>query len=185
MDGVRHSYLNKFIAAEITTTIRDIASEVLLGEAEGLRESLTRLAGRLQPTRWIEVKRALGAALGWRQLTDLDGVTRFNHIFINHIQLRHATRMVCFESAGQLSPSGERQGSPAAIHHFSSLSAGSTMCSTNIQNEANPPRSGHPIRVHHFSSLFIHQPYLENHHTPARYKQHLSHTQAKYIHGKL
>ena len=31
-----YSYLNKFIVAEITLTIRDIASEVLLGEAEGL-----------------------------------------------------------------------------------------------------------------------------------------------------
>lgn len=82
-----YSYLNKFIAAEITTTIRGIASEVLLGEAEGLpkacvanfdnlrmvpRDSLSRLAGRLLPARRIEAKRALGAALGWRELTDLD-----------------------------------------------------------------------------------------------------------------
>lgn len=82
-----YTYLNKFIVAEITTTIRDIASEVLLGEAEGMpepcvvncdnlrmvpRERLTRLAGRLPLGRWIEVKRSLGAALGWRELTDLD-----------------------------------------------------------------------------------------------------------------
>ena len=82
-----YSYLNKFIAAESTTTIRGIASEVVVGEAEGLskvcaincdnlrvvlRESLTRQAGSLHPARWIEVKRAVGAALGWRELTDLD-----------------------------------------------------------------------------------------------------------------
>ena len=82
-----YSYLNKFISVEITSTIRQIASEVPLGESEGLprecvancdnlrvvaRESLTRQAGRLDPARWIEVKRAVGAALGWRELTDLD-----------------------------------------------------------------------------------------------------------------
>jgi len=82
-----YSYLNKFVAAEITSTVRHIASEVLLSEAEGLpkvcvvncdnlrmvtRESLTRQAGVLNRERWIEVKRAVGAALGWRELTDLD-----------------------------------------------------------------------------------------------------------------
>ncbi len=82
-----YPYLNKFIAIEITSTIRNMASEVPLGAVEGLpkdcvancdnlrmvaRESLTRQAGRLSPERWIEVKRAVGAALGWRELTDLD-----------------------------------------------------------------------------------------------------------------
>lgn len=82
-----YSYLNKVIVAEITTTIRDIASEVLVGETEGLprlcavncdnlraapRECLMRQAGKLSPARWIEVKRAVGAAFGWRELTDLD-----------------------------------------------------------------------------------------------------------------
>lgn len=82
-----YSYLTKFIAAEITSTIRDIASEVRLGSNEGLprecvancdslrmvpKASLIQLAGRLDPKRWIEVKRAVGAALGWRELTDLD-----------------------------------------------------------------------------------------------------------------
>ncbi len=81
-----YDYLNKFIVAEITSTVRDIASEVPLGKAEGLPKacvancdnlrvlakiSLTRRAGRLHPDRWIEVKRAVGAALGWRELTDL------------------------------------------------------------------------------------------------------------------
>lgn len=82
-----YDYLSKFIAAEITSTIRQIASEISLGEEEGLpkiciancdnlrmvpRASLTRRAGQLAPERWIEAKRAVGAALGWRELTDLD-----------------------------------------------------------------------------------------------------------------
>ena len=55
-----YTYLNKFIVAEITSTIRGIASEVVIGETEGLpkvcaincdnlrvvpRERLTRRAG--------------------------------------------------------------------------------------------------------------------------------------------
>ena len=82
-----YDYLSKFIAVEITSTVRGIASEVALGEDEGLpkacvancdslrmipRSSLTRLAGQLAPERWVEAKRAMGAALGWRELTDLD-----------------------------------------------------------------------------------------------------------------
>jgi mRNA interferase MazF len=82
-----YSYLSKFIAVEITSTVRRIASEVPLGEEEGLpkvcvancdslrmvpRNSLSSRAGRLSPDREIEVKRALGAALGWRELTDLE-----------------------------------------------------------------------------------------------------------------
>jgi mRNA interferase MazF len=82
-----YDYLSKFVAAEITSTIREIASEVLLSEEEGMPKvcvanfdnlrtvpklSLTKRAGQLAPERWIEVKRALGAAMGWRELTDLD-----------------------------------------------------------------------------------------------------------------
>ena len=82
-----YGYLSKFVAAEITSTIRRIASEVALGEEEGLpkswvancdnlrmvpRVSLARRAGELAPERWVEVKRAVGAALGWRELTDLE-----------------------------------------------------------------------------------------------------------------
>jgi mRNA-degrading endonuclease toxin of MazEF toxin-antitoxin module len=82
-----YEYLNKFIIAEITSTIRDIAVEVRLGPAEGLtaecvancdnlrtvaKASLTKRAGSLDRPRWIEVKRAIGAALGWRELSDLD-----------------------------------------------------------------------------------------------------------------
>ncbi len=82
-----YPYLTKFIAVEITSTVRDIASEIRLGPDEGLprecvancdslrmvpKTSLAARAGRLDPERWIEVKHALGAALGWRELTDLD-----------------------------------------------------------------------------------------------------------------
>ncbi len=82
-----YNYVSKFIDVEITSTVRGIASEVVLGEDEGLpkacvancdslrmvpRSSLTRLAGALSPERWVEAKRAMGAALGWRELTDLD-----------------------------------------------------------------------------------------------------------------
>lgn len=82
-----YEYLSKFIAVEITTTIRGIASEVALGEDEGLpkacvancdslrmvpRSCLARQAGKLAPERWAEAKRAMGAALGWRELTDMD-----------------------------------------------------------------------------------------------------------------
>jgi mRNA interferase MazF len=82
-----YHYLSKFVAVEITSTIRQIATEVPLGEDEGLpkacvancdslrmvpRPSLTKQVGRLAPERWIEVKRAVGAAFGWRELTDLD-----------------------------------------------------------------------------------------------------------------
>ena len=82
-----YNYLSKFVAAEITSNIRQIASEVTLGEDEGLpgacsancdnirvvpKIALTKRAGELAPERWVEVKRAVGAALGWRELTDLD-----------------------------------------------------------------------------------------------------------------
>jgi mRNA interferase MazF len=82
-----YSYLSKFIAVEITSTVRGIASEIPLGDEEGLpkvcaancdslrmvpRTSLTKCAGRLAKVREAEVKRAMGAALGWRELTDLE-----------------------------------------------------------------------------------------------------------------
>jgi mRNA interferase MazF len=82
-----YGYLSKFVVAEITSTIRQIATEVLLGEDEGMPRVcvancdnlrtvpnvlLTKQAGQLAPERWIEAKRAFGAAFGWRELTDLD-----------------------------------------------------------------------------------------------------------------
>jgi mRNA interferase MazF len=80
-----YSYLNKFLAAEITTTIRRIAVEVPLGRDEGLpakcvancdnirtvpRSALTKRIGQLAPRRRPEVKRALGHAFAWDELID-------------------------------------------------------------------------------------------------------------------
>lgn len=81
-DGA-YELLNKFIAAEITTTIRGIPIEVRLGKAEGLdhacvvncdnirtiSKALLRVRiGRLARRRVGEVKRALGYALEWEEL---------------------------------------------------------------------------------------------------------------------
>jgi mRNA interferase MazF len=80
-----YHYLNKFIVAEITTTIRDVPVEVKLGRREGLKSScvanldnirttarqwLDSKAGAIPPQRYREVKRALGYALGWEELID-------------------------------------------------------------------------------------------------------------------
>lgn len=82
-----YQYLSKFIVAEITTTIRAIPVEVKIGRREGLpspcvancdniptvaRQWLDCRAGALTPSRHREVKRALGYALGWDELIDLD-----------------------------------------------------------------------------------------------------------------
>ena len=82
-----YQYLPKFAVAEITTNIRSIAVEVLVGPAEGLpkkcavncdnirmvaKSTLTARVGRLDVNRSTEVKRAVGAAFGWRELTDLE-----------------------------------------------------------------------------------------------------------------
>jgi mRNA interferase MazF len=81
-----YQYLNKFVVAEITTTIRAIPVEVRLGVREGLsspcvanldnlrtvaRQWLDSRAGALTPSRHSEVKRALGYATGWDELIDL------------------------------------------------------------------------------------------------------------------
>jgi mRNA-degrading endonuclease toxin of MazEF toxin-antitoxin module len=81
-----YQYLNKFIVAEITTTIRKIPIEVPVGRQEGLlsecvanldnirtigRPSLESRAGALPAARHNEAKRALGYALGWAELVDL------------------------------------------------------------------------------------------------------------------
>jgi len=79
-----YAYLNKVLVAEVTTTVRGIAQEVTVGKAEGLqspsvvnfdnlhtvaKRALTRRAGVLRSSRQVEVKRALGHALGWVELT--------------------------------------------------------------------------------------------------------------------
>lgn len=78
-----YAYLNKFLAVEITTTIRQISVEVPLGKAEGFtrrcvancdnirtisRSALVERIGRLAPARTPELKRAMGHALGWDEL---------------------------------------------------------------------------------------------------------------------
>jgi len=78
-----YSYLNKFVAAEITTTVRKIPVEVPLGKAEGLpkpcavncdnlrtipKQMLEARVSRLPARRIAEVKRAVGYALGWEEL---------------------------------------------------------------------------------------------------------------------
>ena len=81
-----YQYLRKFVVVEITTTIRGIAEEIPLRRAEGLAKacvancdnlrtvphsSLVKKAGALAAPRHIEVKRALGHALGWSELVEL------------------------------------------------------------------------------------------------------------------
>lgn len=80
-----YAYLNKFLAVEITSTIRRIAVEVPMGRSEGLarrcvancdnlrtvsRTVLVERIGRLAPARVSELKRALGHALAWDELID-------------------------------------------------------------------------------------------------------------------
>ena len=82
-----YSYLNKFIVAEITTTIRSIPMEVQLGTRDGLpsrcvanfdnlqtirRDRFAERITTLGPARQSEVKRALGYALGWEELIDIE-----------------------------------------------------------------------------------------------------------------
>ena len=78
-----YDYLNKFIVAEITTTIRSIPVEVILGQREGLtkrcvancdnlrtiaRSVIGKRIGGLHPSRHVDVKRAVGYALAWEEL---------------------------------------------------------------------------------------------------------------------
>jgi mRNA interferase MazF len=75
--------LSKFIAAEITATIRHIPIEVPLGPAEGMlkpcvvncdnlrtisKVHLVKKISKLAPKRVHEVKRAIGYALAWEEL---------------------------------------------------------------------------------------------------------------------
>jgi mRNA interferase MazF len=78
-----YNYLHKFIVAEITTTIRNMAIEVSVGGREGLarpsvvncdnlrtvaKSALVKKLGRLGSSRETELKRAVGYALGWEEL---------------------------------------------------------------------------------------------------------------------
>ncbi len=78
-----YAVLNKFIAAEITATIRDIPIEVPLGPTEGMprpcvvncdnlrtisKAWLVERISRVPTGRVAEVKRAVGYALAWEEL---------------------------------------------------------------------------------------------------------------------
>ncbi|MEZ5402999.1 MAG: type II toxin-antitoxin system PemK/MazF family toxin [Bryobacteraceae bacterium] len=80
-----YEVLTKFIAAEITTTIRGIPIEVGLGKAEGMprpcvancdnlraisKSALSERVGRIGRSRVGEVKRAVGYALAWEELIE-------------------------------------------------------------------------------------------------------------------
>lgn len=77
-------YIGRTLAAEVTTTIRAIPQEVVLGRREGLLKRcvanldaartipiacLSTRIGALAATRQVEVKRALGHVLHWPELT--------------------------------------------------------------------------------------------------------------------
>ena len=81
-----YAYLTKYIAVEITTTIRNIPVELALGKRDGLaktcvanfdnirtisRDWLVERISVLPVRRIPEVKRALGYALGWEEMIDL------------------------------------------------------------------------------------------------------------------
>jgi mRNA interferase MazF len=78
-----YEHLNKFVAVEVTTSIRHIPVEVPVGKAEGLsrrcvancdnirtvgRSALVKRIGQLGPDRRVEVKRAVGYSLRWYEL---------------------------------------------------------------------------------------------------------------------
>lgn len=78
-----YEYLNRVAVVEVTSTIRRIPVEVLLGRAEGLsrrsvanfdnvhvipKRSLASRIGALRPGRVQEAKRALSYALDWPEL---------------------------------------------------------------------------------------------------------------------
>ncbi len=80
-----YSYLNKFVVAEVTTTIRGIPVEVPLGRRERLaqpcvasfdnlrtvsKSALKERISTLSEPRMGEVKRAAGYAFGWNELID-------------------------------------------------------------------------------------------------------------------
>jgi len=85
-DGA-YAYLSKFLAVEITSTVRNIAVELPLGRAESLprkcvanfdnirtvsRSALIKRIGQLPARREPEAKRALGHALAWDELIDAE-----------------------------------------------------------------------------------------------------------------
>ena len=83
-----YSYLNKFVVAEVTTTVRGIPVEIPLGRREGMqkpcvvncdnlrtvpRQALGEKIAKLGESRIPEVKRAVGYAFGWEELINAGG----------------------------------------------------------------------------------------------------------------
>jgi mRNA-degrading endonuclease toxin of MazEF toxin-antitoxin module len=79
-----NEFLTHYLAVEVTTRVRGIPQELALGRREGLRErcvanfdnlrtvqrrELAAPIGAVSPRREAEIKRALGHALGWPELT--------------------------------------------------------------------------------------------------------------------
>lgn len=79
-----YEYLNNVLVAEITTTLRHIPQEVMLGSREGLPRrcvanfynlhslplgALDSRLGAVPRSRIIEIKSALGFALAWPELS--------------------------------------------------------------------------------------------------------------------
>ncbi len=86
-----YEYLAHTIVVEVTSTVRNIAQEVLLGAREGLAQRsvancdhmhvvpkhlLGERIGALSASRVWEVKRALGYALDWAELKVQQASTR-------------------------------------------------------------------------------------------------------------
>ena len=82
-----YAYLSRFMVAEVTTHPRLIPQEIALGRREGLaqpsvanldhvhmvdRNRVGERIGAVGRAREIEVKRALGHALGWPELKELE-----------------------------------------------------------------------------------------------------------------
>jgi mRNA interferase MazF len=78
-----YAYLNKVLIAEVTSTVRGIPQEVLLGKKEGLvrssvvnfdniyvipKAALSKFIGSVASVRHREIKRALGYVLDWPEL---------------------------------------------------------------------------------------------------------------------
>lgn len=81
-----YQYLSRVLAVEVTTKVRLIPQEMILGRREGLPRKcvanfdnlrtvpvamLTERIGSLDAARLVEVKRALGHAVGWVELASL------------------------------------------------------------------------------------------------------------------
>jgi len=78
-----YNYLNKIIIAEVTSTVRNIPQEIVIGKHEGLdkpsvvnfdnihvvpKTSLGERVGSISIRRHREIKKALGYVLDWPEL---------------------------------------------------------------------------------------------------------------------